>query len=98
MRSRRYARTQTVCIDEIRGSEGRCQDFDDKFNPLKSHNKERRLNIARAWARGVSLPAIDLIKVGDVCVVRDGHHRISVARYLGCDFLDANVTEWVLEG
>jgi hypothetical protein len=97
VRSRRYARTQTVCIDEIRGSEGRCQDFDARFNPLKSHNRERWLNIAWAWQRGVNLPAIDLIKVKDVYVVRDGHHRISVARYLGCDFMDAHVTEWVLD-
>jgi hypothetical protein len=37
-----------------------------------------------------------LIKVKDVYIVRDGHHRISVARYLGCKYLDANVTEWVM--
>ena len=97
IRTRRYARSHSVNINQIKGSEGRCQDFDQKFNPLKSHNCERWLNIASAWQRGVNLPAIDLIKVQDVYVVRDGHHRISVARYLGCAYLDAHVTEWVLE-
>lgn len=96
VRTRRYARTQSVDIDQIKGSEGRCKDFDRKFNPLKSHNCSRWLNIAHAWLRGVHLPAVDLIKVKDVYVVRDGHHRISVARYLGCKYLDAHVIEWEL--
>ena len=96
VRTRRYARTQSVDIDQIMGSEGRCKDFDRKFNPLKSHNCSRWLNIAHAWLRGVHLPAVDLIKVKDVYVVRDGHHRISVARYLGCKYLDAHVIEWEL--
>ena len=98
IRTRRYARSQPVPIDQIVGSEGRTRDFDRKFHPLKSHNSSRWLSIARAWQRGVHLPAIDLIKVRDVYVVRDGHHRISVARYLGCAYLDAHVTEWVLDG
>ena len=96
VRTRRYARTQSVDIEQIMGSEGRCKDFDRKFNPLKSHNCSRWLNIAHAWLRGVHLPAVDLIKVEDVYVVRDGHHRISVARYLGCKYLDAHVIEWEL--
>jgi hypothetical protein len=96
VRSRRYAKSQSVDIDQIKGSEGRINDFDQKFNPLKSHNSSRWLNIASAWQRGVNLPAIDLIKIKDVYIVRDGHHRISVARYLGCKYLDAHVTEWVL--
>jgi hypothetical protein len=37
---------------------------------------------------------VDLIKVGDVYAVRDGHHRISVARALGEAYIDARVTAW----
>jgi hypothetical protein len=96
IRGRRHARSQSVDINQIVGSEGRTQDFDRKFYPLKSHNGGRWLNIALAWQRGVHFPAIDLIKIQDVYIVRDGHHRISVARYLGCKYLDAHVTEWVL--
>jgi hypothetical protein len=97
IRCRLHARSHSVDINQIKGSEGRTQDFDRKFYPLKSHNCERWLNIALAWQRGVHFPAIDLIKIQDVYIVRDGHHRISIARYLGCDFLDAHVTEWVLD-
>jgi len=31
--------------------------------------------------------------VDGVCFVRDGHHRISVARSLGQDFIEAEITE-----
>ena len=96
VRSCRYAGSQTVSIQQIKGSEGRSQDFDQDFNPLKSHNKNRWIGIARAWECGSYLPAVDLIKIGDVFIVRDGHHRISVAKFMGSDFIDAHVTEWVL--
>jgi hypothetical protein len=92
----RYRGAHTVRIDQIKGSEGRYADFDQDFNPLKSHNRDRWLNIARAWLAGVYLPAVELIKIKDTYIVRDGHHRISVAHYMGSDFIDARVTEWVL--
>jgi hypothetical protein len=95
--SSHYKGKHTVRIAEIKGSENSAQDFDRNFNPLKTHNIERWISIARAWQRGVALPAVDLIKIGDVYLVRDGHHRISVARYMDCDAVDARVTEWVLE-
>jgi hypothetical protein len=97
IRNRSYSGTISIRIDQIKGSEGRCQEFDQDFNPLKLQNRERWLSIARAWYQGISLPAIELIKIQDVYIVRDGHHRISVARYMGSDFIDARVTEWVLE-
>jgi hypothetical protein len=37
---------------------------------------------------------VDLIKVGEADAVRDSHHRISVARVLGEDYIDAHVTAW----
>jgi hypothetical protein len=89
--SSRYSGTQTVQIDQIKGSEGRCGDFDLDFNPIKLHNRDRWLNIALAWYEGISLPAVELIKIQDTYIVRDGHHRISVARYMGADFIDARV-------
>ena len=91
IRSRRSIGIRTVRIDQIKGSEGRSQDFDQDFNPLKSHNRDRWLNIARAWLSGAYLPAVELIKVKDIYFVQDGHHRISVARYMGADFIDARV-------
>jgi hypothetical protein len=97
IRCRSYIGTHTVAIDQIKGSEGRCQDFDQDFNPLKSHSRDRWVRIALAWLCGVCLPAVDLIKVKDIYIVRDGHHRISVARFMGCEYTDAHVTEWVVD-
>ena len=45
--------------------------------------------------RGDSLPPVDLVKVGEIYFVRDGHHRVSVARALGLNDIDAYVTEVV---
>jgi hypothetical protein len=91
----RYRGTHTVRIDQIKGSEGRCSDFDQEFHPLKLHNRDRWLSIALAWYKGISLPAVELIKIRDTYIVRDGHHRISVAKYMGADFIDARVCEIV---
>ena len=55
---------------------------------------KRWLGVARAALRGEHLPPVDLIRAGDVYYVRDGHHRISVARALGQREIDARVTVW----
>ncbi len=89
-----YAGMRTVAIDQIRGSQDRGRDFDCDFNPRRNHNKERWMNIASARHQGKALPAVDLVRVGDVYFVRDGHHRISVARALGQREIDAQVTVW----
>jgi hypothetical protein len=44
------------------------------------------------------LPPVVLVQVGDVYFVRDGHHRISVARALGQLDIEAAVTVWHLSG
>ena len=96
-RNCRYIGARTIPLQKIKGSEGRCQDFDRNFNPLKMHNRYRWASIAQAWEQGIYLPAVDLIKVGDQYIVRDGHHRISVAKFKGADYIDARVTEWTLD-
>jgi uncharacterized protein (DUF1015 family) len=45
----------------------------------------------------VSLRDGVIIKIQDIYFVRDGHHRNSVAKNMGSDFINARVTEWVLE-
>ncbi|CAN5473966.1 hypothetical protein BH10CHL1_BH10CHL1_44950 [soil metagenome] len=82
-----------VPLDQIVGSEGRARDFDRAFFPRQIHTKERWLSIARAFYAQVPLPPVELVKVGDSYFVIDGHHRLSVARAHGQDFVDAHVTE-----
>ncbi|MBN1810330.1 MAG: hypothetical protein JXA14_00685 [Anaerolineae bacterium] len=92
VRSSHYAGTRAVPMHQIRGSEGRCEDFDADFRPLQTHSKGRWVNVAAARERRMGLPPVALIQVGDVYFVRDGHHRISVAKALGEEAVDAEVT------
>jgi len=92
--NRSYKGIQYVKINQILGSEGRIKDFDKFFNPIHERTRNRWVNIARLRLSGSGLPPVELIKVGEIFFVRDGHHRISVAKALGEDFIDAEVIEW----
>ncbi len=83
-----------VSLADIRGTEGRQNDFDDQFHPLSDRTRERWLSAARANEEGRSLPPVELIQVGEVYFVRDGHHRVSVARTFGQTTIHARVTIW----
>jgi hypothetical protein len=96
--ARRYAGIRAVPIGQVRGSQGRSNDFDREFNPLQDHNKRRWLGVAAARQRGKALPPVELVQVGDVYFVRDGHHRISVARALGQQDIEAKVMVWQVTG
>jgi hypothetical protein len=85
---------QAVPLGQIRGSQGRCRDFDLDFYPRQDHLKSRWLRVATAWYMGIPLPPIELIQVDDIYYVRDGHHRISVARALGQIEINAEVRVW----
>jgi hypothetical protein len=91
-------RTQTVPISKIRGSAGRSNDFDNAFCPLQRHSQRRWLSIAMARRMGAPLPPVELIQIGDIYFVRDGHHRISVAQALGQQEIDSEVTVWHITG
>jgi len=98
IQSRCYAGIQTVPISQIQGSEGRSQDFDAEFRPLQSRTRDRWVGIATAGYMGRTLPPVELIQVGDLYFVRDGHHRISVARAMGQEGIEAEVTVWQVVG
>ncbi len=83
---------QSVPIRAIRGSENRTQDFDLDFNPLTEHTQERWIRLYDAWQAGEQLPPVTLTRQGDTYYVRDGHHRISIARSLGQEYIEAEVT------
>jgi len=86
--------TKMVTIKDIRGTEGREHDFDANFNPRHERMRDRWVSVARARFNQTPLPAVELIQVGEIYFVRDGHHRISVARALGQQAIDAHVTVW----
>jgi hypothetical protein len=82
-----------VPLDAIVGTVDRAADFDRGFRPTSPRLRSRWERIAAAQRRGEALPPISLYKVGDLYFVRDGHHRVSVAKSLGRQDIDAYVTE-----
>ena len=98
VQTRSSAGRRTVAIAQICGSEGRAGDFDRDFNPLQERTQARWLGIAAARQRGRHLPPVALIQVGERYFVRDGHHRISVARALGQKTIEATVEVWQVDG
>ncbi|HYP40943.1 MAG TPA: hypothetical protein VEX13_11345 [Chloroflexia bacterium] len=88
-------RTWQVPVARIVGSVGRSRDFNRDFQPVQKHTRPRWESIYVAAVSGVTLPPVELYKVGDCYFVKDGNHRVSVARYLGAEFVDAEVTEYV---
>jgi ParB-like nuclease domain len=92
-RSERRIGLRTIPLDSIVGTVDRTREFDRSFRPTSRRVKRRWQRIAEAIRRGESMPPIDVYKIGDMYFVRDGHHRVSVARQLGLDVIEANVTE-----
>ena len=90
-RPAREAGVVTIPLAKIVGSESRVRDFDDAFYPLRDHNRDRWIGIAVARTNGVSLPPVELIQVGEEYYVRDGHHRLSVARAANQDEIEARI-------
>lgn len=84
---------EAVPLNKIVGSEGRYHDFDREFLPLHSGSEARWESLDEAYQRMDNVPPVELYKVGDVYFVRDGNHRVSVARQRGSAFIDAYVTD-----
>lgn len=92
-----YAGTMPVEIKRIRGTESKAEEFDADFHPLKESSLSRWLGVALERLRGHDLPPVDLIDIDGIYYVRDGHHRISVARSLGQAYIDAEVVRMSLD-
>ncbi|MCC7022779.1 MAG: hypothetical protein IT338_08125 [Thermomicrobiales bacterium] len=88
-----YRGLQTVRLSQIVGSMDRFQDFNREFFPRQRFSAGRWQNVDRAYYQDVMLPPIQLYKVGDVYFVKDGNHRVSVARERGQEYIDAEVIE-----
>jgi hypothetical protein len=90
-----YAGLQTIPLDSVLGTVDRTKGFDRQFRPTSAHVRTRWERIANAVRRGEAMPPISVYRIGEVHFVRDGHHRVSVARALGRSHIDAYVVEVV---
>lgn len=87
-----YVGTRVIPLDAIVGSVDKVRDFDRRFRPTSAVNRQRWERLARASRTGEVIPPIDVYQIGDYYFVRDGHHRVSVARSLGEKLIEARVT------
>jgi len=88
-----YRGMQQVPVAAIQGSVDRYHDFDRNFLPTQTHTRPRWEAIDRAALAQETLPPVQLYKVGEVYFVKDGNHRVSVARERGQETIDAEVIE-----
>ncbi len=89
-----YLGIQEIPLDEIVGSVGRYEDFTRTFLPRKTNTRPRWETIDSLAERG-GWPPIEVYKVSDTYFVRDGNHRVSVARQLGMETIEAEVWEYL---
>ena len=88
-----YRGRRTVEVSRIVGSVGKHEQFDQNFMPLAKASAEKWKRIDRAFRLGQELPPVTLVELGGDYFVNDGNHRVSVARFHGVEWIDAEVTE-----
>jgi nucleotide-binding universal stress UspA family protein len=84
---------QEIPLKAIVGSVGRAADFTRDFLPKRDSNAERWAQVKAAVLDMRGWPPIEVYQIGDVYFVKDGNHRVSVARQLGNKTITAYVTE-----
>jgi hypothetical protein len=85
---------QTVFIDSIVGSESRYRSFTRHFLPIEEDLRDRWKKVAQAHYFWQDLPPVELYKVRNAYFVKDGHHRVSVARAKRVRNIEARVYEY----
>jgi hypothetical protein len=81
-----------IPLDAIKGTTepSRAAQFDEDFRPSKLARR-RWQNVWLAFHRGTTLPPVSVVRFGDAYAIRDGHHRVSVAKALGAPSIHAVV-------
>jgi ADP-ribose pyrophosphatase YjhB (NUDIX family) len=96
-RKESYIGLREIPVDNIIGSEGRYDDFNKNFLPKKAALKGRWSSINEIVEQNISLPSISVFKIDDYYFVRDGNHRVSVAKSRKQAYIDAEVTEYYID-
>lgn len=90
-----YLKVRNVPLDNIKGSVQKYTDFNQNFVPKDSVLKDRWCKIYIAFLNNEYMPPVQLYKIKDDYFVYDGNHRISVAKYLKLDSIEAEVREFL---
>ena len=92
-RGEHYLGLRTIQLDTVAGTVDSQRNFDRGFRPTSNRVRQRWEALDLAQRRGAAIPPIDVYRVGDLHFVKDGHHRVSVARATGHKTIEAYVTE-----
>ncbi len=93
LREESYKGLQDIPLDQIAGSVGRYRNFTSNYLPKSDGMRERWSRVYASVTSMEGFQPIEVYKVGEVYFVRDGNHRVSVARQLGAKTIEAHVTE-----
>jgi len=86
---------QAVPVDKIVGSVGRYKDFNRQFRLKKDRSSARLERVKEAFEKKITLPPVTLYQIKNEYYVLDGNHRVSAAKKLGYEFIDAQITEFL---
>ncbi|MEO0561299.1 MAG: hypothetical protein AAF125_04260 [Chloroflexota bacterium] len=93
LRDQTYRGLRDIEIERIVGSVGRNKEFTKKFLPRSVGMSDRWSRVYAHVNSMTGVPPIDVFQVDDVYFVRDGNHRVSIARQMGNKTIEAYVTE-----
>ena len=82
-----------IPLDAIVGSVGRSGDYTRNFMPIQDSDEARWASVKTAFLGQAGVPPIEVYQIGDAYFVKDGNHRVSVARQLEIPTIEAYVTE-----
>ena len=85
---------QMIALDSVVGTAGRraCE-FDRRFRPTSRRTEHRWLSVVKGDGAATPSSPIEVVRVGELHFVHDGHHRVSFARAEGDSVIDARVRE-----
>jgi hypothetical protein len=84
---------KAVEVDRIKGRVGLGSDFDTSFMPRQQHIRNEWTSVDQTRFRNVSLPLINLLKIGDIYFVLDGHHQPAMDTLHNQESVEAHVIE-----
>jgi hypothetical protein len=92
-----YQGVQQVPLAQVAGSVGRYGEFTRQFLPLHNSFRDRWVRIESLVHSREGWPPVELYRIGDVYFVKDGNHRVAVARQLRLDSIEAAVWAFPVE-
>ena len=89
--SETYKGIYPIELKRIIGSENRYMDFSHNFMPKNNHLRSRWQHLDLVMHKNEEWPPISVYEITGWYFVRDGNHRVSVAKANGAEYIDAEI-------